>query len=142
MVCILNHLNPGPKPFHVSRLRASVPPCQHPKNRPLDRRCLILPPVNASVSLSSFGGEGWGEEAVTSGGSGCLCLPQRLRLSTAQQPGGGAFSTQPPPGCEAQATRTWPPGRLLIAGRSPEGSRVALARGGDQTGQAASRSDA
>ena len=37
-----------------------------------------LPPADDSVSLPSFGGEGWGEEAVTPGGSCCLCLPQRL----------------------------------------------------------------
>ena len=38
-------------------------------------RTLTLPPADDSVSLSSFGGEGWGEEAVTPGGNCCSCLP-------------------------------------------------------------------
>ena len=50
-----------------------------PQDAPLGVwRILTLPPADDSVSLSSFGGEGWGEEAVTPGGSCCRCLQRRL----------------------------------------------------------------
>ena len=47
---------------------------------------MTLPPVDDSVSLSSFGGEGWGEEAVTPGGTCCPWLPQRLCPSPQPSP--------------------------------------------------------
>jgi hypothetical protein len=41
--------------------------------------CVVtLPPADDLLSLSSFGGEGWGEEVATAGGRPCPCLPPRL----------------------------------------------------------------
>jgi hypothetical protein len=65
-----------------------------------------LPP--APVSLSSFGGEGWGEEAVTPGGSCCPCLPQRLCPSPRAPLAGRGRNTrwqcQEAPGIKKEAT--------------------------------------
>ena len=43
-------------------------------------RFLTLPPAGESVSLSFFGGEGWGEEAVTPGSCSRLRLRSRLHF--------------------------------------------------------------
>ena len=37
--------------------------------------------ADGSFSLSSFGGEGWGEEATMPGSRSCPCLPLRLSPS-------------------------------------------------------------
>jgi len=50
---------------------------QLPTWRSLRGRLTLLP-TDDSVSLSSFGGEGWGEEAVPPGGSHLSCMPPRL----------------------------------------------------------------
>src|ERR1035441_11015661 len=57
-----------------------------PKFHSLRGRILTLPQADDSVSLFSFGGEGWGEEAVTPGGSCCPCLPQPLCPSPQPSP--------------------------------------------------------
>src|ERR1035437_10940686 len=61
-------------------------------------RILTLPPADDSISLYSFGGEGWGEEAATPGSHSCPRLPSRLCPALSprsaggerEQPGGGA----------------------------------------------------
>jgi hypothetical protein len=63
--------------------------CQGPVNLPrltCQRHILTLPPADDSISLSSFGGEGWEEEAVTQGSRSCPCLPSCLCPSPRPSP--------------------------------------------------------
>jgi hypothetical protein len=71
-------------PLSLEYISSSIKDKQQPGDSPLvaESPQLKLPALLVSleiqVSLSSFGEEGWGEEAVTPGGNCCPCLPQRL----------------------------------------------------------------